>query len=111
MTIEGGALWGNVYRTLVDSRDGYMINGGRCPTVGVSGFILGGGIGPFSRQYGMACDNVREITIATADGEIYVVTPEDDPDSPEGMYLVISHLPLEQLPFGCSWKHRDEILC
>ncbi|POS75231.1 hypothetical protein DHEL01_v206369 [Diaporthe helianthi] len=84
MTIQAGALWGHVYRTLVDQPDGYMVNGGRCPTVGVSGFILGGGIGPFSRQYGMACDNVLEMTVAAAAGEIYVVTPEDNPDSEEG---------------------------
>ncbi|KAG8162692.1 hypothetical protein KVR01_007170 [Diaporthe batatas] len=84
MTIQGGALWGNVYRVLVDSEDGYMVNGGRCPTVGVSGFLLGGGIGPFSRQYGLGCDNVLEMTVAAADGEIYIVTPADDPDSEEG---------------------------
>lgn len=110
MTIQGGALWGNVYRTLVDSEDGYMVNGGRCPTVGVSGFILGGGIGPFSRQYGMACDNVLQMTVAAVDEEIYVVTPEDGPDSAEGMYLETSPLPLKQLPSGSSWKQRDEVL-
>lgn len=84
MTIEGGALWGNVYRTLVDQEDGILVNGGRCPSVGVSGFILGGGIGPFSRQYGMAVDGLNEVKIVTADGELYTLTPEDDPDSEEG---------------------------
>jgi FAD/FMN-containing dehydrogenase len=39
-TLEGGAKWGHVYKELVNGRhDGYIINGGRCPTVGVSGFI------------------------------------------------------------------------
>lgn len=84
MTIEGGALWGNVYRTLVDQEDGIFVNGGRCPSVGVSGFVLGGGIGPFSRQYGMAVDSLNEVQIVTVDGELYTLTPEDDPDSEEG---------------------------
>ncbi|KAL1858162.1 hypothetical protein Daus18300_010043 [Diaporthe australafricana] len=85
MTIQGGALWGNVYRALVDDEEGLMINGGRCPSVGVSGFILGGGIGPFSRSLGMAVDNLMEVTIVTADGELTTVSAEDAPDTPEGM--------------------------
>lgn len=84
ITIEGGALWGNVYRTLVDEGDGLMINGGRCPSVGVSGFILGGGIGPFSRSYGMAVDNLIEVTMVAADGQVYTVRADDDQDSEEG---------------------------
>lgn len=87
MTIQGGALWGNVYRTLVDEGEGIMVNGGRCPSVGVSGFMLGGGIGPFSRSYGMAVDNLIEVTIVTADGELYVVRRDDDQDSENGEYL------------------------
>ncbi|KAK7698260.1 hypothetical protein SLS64_012726 [Diaporthe eres] len=58
-----------------------MVNGGRCPSVGVSGFILGGGIGPFSRSYGMAVDNLIEVSIVTADGELYTVRRDDDQDS------------------------------
>lgn len=89
MTIQGGALWGHVYRTLIDEEDGNMVNGGRCPSVGVSGFILGGGIGPFSRQYGMAVDCLKEVTIVTADGEVYVIKPEDNQEEEEGRYLQI----------------------
>lgn len=87
MTIQGGALWGNVYRTLVDEGEGLLVNGGRCPSVGVSGFILGGGIGPFSRSYGMAVDNLLEVTIVTApDGDQYTVNRQEDHDSQEGKY-------------------------
>lgn len=84
LTVEGGALWGNVYRTLVDNEDGLMINGGRCPSVGVSGFILGGGIGPFSRSLGMGVDSLIEVTIVAADGETYTVTAEDAADTANG---------------------------
>lgn len=74
VTLQGGALWGHAYKTLVnDHHDGYIINGGRCPTVGVSGFTLGGGLGPFTRSFGMGSDTLQEATIVTADGELVTV--------------------------------------
>ncbi|KAI0877775.1 hypothetical protein GGS24DRAFT_487628 [Hypoxylon argillaceum] len=86
MTVQGGALWGNAYKPLINARlNGWCVNGGRCPTVGVSGFLLGGGIGPFSRSLGMGCDTVTEISIVTADGALITVGEDDPPDSEEGM--------------------------
>ncbi|KAE8440889.1 hypothetical protein EG329_006356 [Mollisiaceae sp. DMI_Dod_QoI] len=83
--LQGGALWGNAYKQLIkDHHDGYIINGGRCPTVGVSGYILGGGLGPFTRSFGMGCDSLMEATIVTAEGSAVTVKHTDDPKSPEG---------------------------
>ncbi|KAK5996080.1 FAD-linked oxidoreductase subF-like protein [Cladobotryum mycophilum] len=87
VTIEGGALWGHVYKALVNLRsnaEGYMINGGRCPTVGVSGFILGGGLGPFTRSLGMGCDALTAATLVTAGGDLVTVSRDDPRDSPKG---------------------------
>ena len=43
VTVKGGALWFHVYKELVSKHlDGFIVNGGRCPTVGVNGFMLGG---------------------------------------------------------------------
>ncbi|KAK4220658.1 hypothetical protein QBC38DRAFT_505552 [Podospora fimiseda] len=85
ITLAGGAQWGHAYKTLVAGRhDGYMVNGGRCPTVGVSGFVLGGGLGPFTRTLGMGCDALIEANIVTADGKLVTVKGEDDPTSDEG---------------------------
>ncbi|KAF2967254.1 hypothetical protein GQX73_g6340 [Xylaria multiplex] len=86
MTVQGGALWGNAYKPLINARlNGWAVNGGRCPTVGVSGFMLGGGVGPFSRSLGMGCDSLIEISIVTADGELVTVGENNAPDSREGM--------------------------
>ncbi|KUJ08977.1 FAD-binding domain-containing protein [Mollisia scopiformis] len=75
----------NMNQPLVDGKhDGYVINGGRCPTVGVSGYILGGGICPFTRSFGMGCDTLLEATIVTADEIVHTVTRDDDPESSEG---------------------------
>lgn len=85
VTLQGGALWGHAYKMLVNGRhDGFIINGGRCPTVGVGGFLLGGGLGPFTRSFGMGCDTLKEATVVTADGKIVTVSEKDEADSKEG---------------------------
>ncbi|RFU79620.1 fad-binding domain-containing [Trichoderma arundinaceum] len=85
VTMDAGCQWGRVYETLINGRhNGYIINGGRCPTVGVSGFILGGGLGPFTRSFGMGCDTLAEATVVTATGDLVTVKETDDPNSKEG---------------------------
>lgn len=44
--------------------------GGSCPTVGIAGLALGGGIGVFARAYGLTCDQVAGVEIVTADGTL-----------------------------------------
>ena len=53
-------LW-SVYSKLADQ--GYGFNGGTCPTVGISGLVLGGGIGLSCRNFGLVTDNLLEIQI------------------------------------------------
>jgi hypothetical protein len=85
VTLQGGALWGHAYKALVNGgHNGYIGNGGRCPTVGVSGFILGGGLGPFTRSFGMGCDTLKEATIVTANGRIVTVRETDARNTKEG---------------------------
>jgi hypothetical protein len=84
VTMDSGCQWGHVYKTLVNGHhDGLMINGGRCPFVGVSGFILGGGLGPFTRSFGMGSDALKEATIVTADGMLVTVNESNPPGSRE----------------------------
>jgi FAD/FMN-containing dehydrogenase len=59
---------------LVDAYDGLATHGaaipaGSCPTVGLSGLTLGGGIGVVTRQYGLTSDRLLGATVVTADGE------------------------------------------
>jgi hypothetical protein len=44
--------------------------GGRAPTVGVGGLILGGGYFHFSPEFGLAADNVKTFEVVLADGSI-----------------------------------------
>ena len=47
---------------------GKAVPGGSCPTVGIAGLALGGGIGVLARIYGLTSDNLRSVDIITADG-------------------------------------------
>ncbi len=47
-----------------------LLPGGSCPTVGIAGLALGGGIGVFARRYGLTSDNLRALEVVTADGSL-----------------------------------------
>ncbi|KAF0845076.1 FAD-binding oxidoreductase [Nocardia caishijiensis] len=51
---------------------------GSSPSVGVVGYVLGGGLGLLGRQFGYAADHVRSIEIVTADGRIRTLGPADE---------------------------------
>lgn len=63
-----GALNYAVYDAL--SLAGRTVTHGRCPTVGLAGFLLGGGIGFDMRRLGMASDMLVGAEIVLADGDI-----------------------------------------
>jgi FAD/FMN-containing dehydrogenase len=56
------------YRHL--ARHGLAVPGGSCPTVGIAGLTLGGGVGVLSRIYGLSCDALESVQIVTASGSV-----------------------------------------
>lgn len=76
--IGGGSRLIDVYAGLADH--GVTIPAGSCPTVGVSGLTLGGGIGLSGRKLGLTSDNLLEIELVTADGELVVANERDNED-------------------------------
>lgn len=46
-----------------------MIPHGTCATVGIAGFTMGGGWGPWTRKYGMCCERLVGATILLGNGE------------------------------------------
>ncbi|MGA2836601.1 MAG: FAD-binding oxidoreductase [Acidimicrobiales bacterium] len=80
--VQLGARWEDVYGFLVDSGTGLIPVGGGCLTVGLGGFLLGGGYSFVSRSYGLGCDNVISIDLVTPDGVLHhlhegATSPED----------------------------------
>ncbi|CAN5516512.1 FAD-binding oxidoreductase [soil metagenome] len=59
---------------------GRAIPGGQCPTVGVSGFVLGGGLGFHMRHHGLGIDSLLATDIVTADGKLLHVSDTEHPD-------------------------------
>ncbi|TVU01739.1 hypothetical protein EJB05_52799, partial [Eragrostis curvula] len=68
--VDAGATLGELYYALGTANPGFAFPGGACATVGVSGFISGGGIGLMMRKYGVGGDNVLDARVVTADGEL-----------------------------------------
>ncbi|KAM5349771.1 hypothetical protein ACJ41O_006276 [Fusarium nematophilum] len=76
VTMEGGLLWRDVYyKHLQDKRN--IIIGGQCPTVGVSGFTLGGGLSPFSHSYKLGYNSLLKMTVVTYDAKVIKLSPDD----------------------------------
>src|SRR2546421_6918951 len=77
-TVGAGAQLIDVYAAL--ARQGVTIPAGSCPSVGIAGVTLGGGMGLAARAFGMTADNILAAEIVTADGRIRQVNSRTDPD-------------------------------
>ncbi|WP_248963555.1 FAD-binding oxidoreductase [Sphaerisporangium perillae] len=76
--VGAGAQLVDVYDRL--AARGVSIPAGSCPTVGVAGLTLGGGIGVVARKYGLTCDVLESLQIVTADGRVLTCDADHDPD-------------------------------
>ena len=70
--VGAGARMAAVYEEI--GRAGQMLSAGTCPTVGIAGLTLGGGIGVLGRKCGLASDQLVAVTIVTADGVLRTVS-------------------------------------
>src|SRR5207253_7992143 len=59
---------------------GLTVPAGTCPTVGIAGLALGGGIGFAARRFGLTCDNLVEATVVTASGRALACNAHQQPD-------------------------------
>jgi hypothetical protein len=71
LQVATGARWIQLYDYLQEHNSKYMVIGGGCGTVGIGGYILGGGYSFISRSYGLACDNMRGLEFVSADGQVH----------------------------------------
>ncbi|WP_369375138.1 FAD-dependent oxidoreductase [Promicromonospora sp. Populi] len=76
--IPAGARWGAVVDAAAEH--GFAVPHGSSPTVGVIGFLLGGGLSFYGRQLGVAANSVVSVTLALADGGIVTADANNDPE-------------------------------
>ncbi|MBP2337328.1 FAD/FMN-containing dehydrogenase [Saccharothrix coeruleofusca] len=76
--VGAGARLREVYAALTAA--GRCLPLGNCPSVGIAGFTLGGGLGWVDRTFGLACDWLRSARVVTVDGRLLTASAECEPD-------------------------------
>jgi hypothetical protein len=66
IVVGAGARLIDVYSAAGNA--GRAIGAGSCPSVGIAGLTLGGGVGVLGRKFGLTCDQLTSATIVTPDG-------------------------------------------
>ena len=75
---EAGALWQDV--TVPAAQHGLAALAGSSPTVGVTGYTLGGGLGWLARRYGLAANSVTAAELVTPGGDLVRADADHEPD-------------------------------
>lgn len=78
VTVGAGVTNGDLHPML--ENNGMFVPTGRCPSVGVAGLVLGGGIGFSDKMFGLTCDRLVSTTVVLADGQVVEATATSQPD-------------------------------
>jgi FAD/FMN-containing dehydrogenase len=72
----GGALFGHLLDSLRQTGR-YTITHGRCAGVGLSAYLMGGGLALDSPHVGMGCDRVEKVEMVLADGRAVIASESE----------------------------------
>ncbi|KEP45702.1 6-hydroxy-D-nicotine oxidase [Rhizoctonia solani 123E] len=78
VVVGAGNRWGDVYAKTGEHN--VTVAGGRISKVGVSGFLLGGGLSFLMHKEGFAANNVLSYEIVLANGKVTTVTAQSNSD-------------------------------
>ena len=76
--VGAGASLGAFYNVVAPHGLGFP--GGSCPTVGISGHVLGGGYGHLARPFGLACDSLLAVDLIDPQGKPVHADTQQNPD-------------------------------
>jgi len=76
--VGGGAIWETVDKTAIVH--GLATVAGTVNHTGVGGLTLGGGYGFLTGEHGLALDNLVQVTVVTARGDILTASTTENPD-------------------------------
>jgi FAD/FMN-containing dehydrogenase len=115
VTVGTGVSLFKIYQKLAAA--GFALQAGSCPTVGISGHLMGGGHGLLARSHGLTCDSLQQATIIDSKATPLQATATSNPDlywacrgGGGGSFgiatqFIISVFRLATaLVFGVSWK-------
>ncbi|KAK8521300.1 hypothetical protein V6N12_005209 [Hibiscus sabdariffa] len=68
--VQSGAILGELYYKIAEKSKTLAFPGGICHTVGIGGYLSGGGYGLLFRKYGLAADNIIDAQLIDANGRI-----------------------------------------
>ena len=74
----GGVTWGEF--NMAAHAEGLATTGGVISTTGIAGLTLGGGIGWIMGKHGLAIDNLVDVEVVLASGDVVRANEQDDPD-------------------------------
>ncbi|KAJ3937979.1 uncharacterized protein N0V96_011978 [Colletotrichum fioriniae] len=101
--LESGNNWGRALEATAAA--GRTLVSGQVKTVGLGGFIGGGGHGPLSSHYGLAADQVLQATVVTTTGDILVANEFQNRDllwairgGGPGLYGIVTEFVLRTHP-------------
>jgi FAD/FMN-containing dehydrogenase len=77
-TAEGGVTWGELNDAA--GAHGLGVTGGAVSGTGIAGYTLGGGLGWLMAKHGLAADNLLEVELVTAEGDVLRVDATSHPD-------------------------------
>ncbi len=101
--IKAGARWGDVVDAV--SRYPLAVMHGSSPSVGVIGYLLGGGLSFYGRRHGLAVNHVLAFDVVTPDGLTRRVDAEHNRElfyalrGGGGGYAIVTAVELELLPY------------
>ena len=116
--VGAGARLGEVYGSLLESQ--LTIPAGTCPSVGIAGLTLGGGLGMLGRTQGITSDHLVRAEIVLADGRVVECDENHDADlfwalrgAGAGNFGVVTALVFKPLPvpplvttFNVTWPRK-----
>lgn len=118
--IPAGKQLQYVYQEL-EAKD-YIIPGGGCQSVNVGGLTQGGGWGAHVRKLGLTCDNILEVEMVLANGQVVYPSATNFPDLFWGLKgggggnfgvvtrfkFKLTRLEVPMTSFTLEWKKEEE---
>lgn len=115
VTAGAGVSLFQIYQAL--AAQGLALQAGSCPTVGISGHLMGGGHGLLARSHGLTCDSLQQLTLIDSQARVLQANATSEPDlywacrgGGGGSFGIATQFTIQVFPlstalvFGVSWK-------